>query len=198
MTTMVFKFRPLSKLRDVILIEPSTFNDERGWFREEYKRSDFANHGIDCDFAQDNRSYTRSRGTIRGLHFQKAPEAQGKLVSCFAGEVFDVSVDIRKGSPAYASWEAVILSAENHNALWVPPGFAHGFQTLANDTVVAYKVTAEYSKANERCIRWNDPGLKIEWPIKNPILSVKDAQAPTLSEVDNNFEWQRAKSQDAT
>ena len=187
---MPFTFRSLDKLSELILIEATTFQDERGWFREEYKRSDFYVHGIDCDFLQDNTSYSRSRGTLRGLHFQKAPEAQGKLVTCLGGEVYDVAVDVRRGSPTYASWQAVPLCAESHRALWVPPGFAHGFQTLKDDTVVGYKVTREYSRASERSIRWNDPQLNITWPIANPVLSKKDAEAPQLSEVDNNFQWQ--------
>jgi len=184
-----FTFRSLDKLSELILIEPTIFQDERGWFREEYKRSDFSKHGINCDFLQDNTSYSKNRGTIRGLHFQKAPEAQGKLVTCLDGEVYDIAVDIRRGSPTYASWEAVLLSTENHRVLWVPVGFAHGFQTLKNDAVVGYKVTREYSKSSERSIRWNDPQLNITWPIANPVLSKKDAEAPQLSEVDNNFEW---------
>ena len=189
-----FTFRSLDKLSDLILIEPTIFQDERGWFREEYKRSDFFEHGIDCDFLQDNTSYSVIRGTIRGLHFQRAPEAQGKLVTCLAGEVYDVAVDIRRRSPTYARWEAVLLSAENHRALWVPLGFAHGFQTLKDDTVVGYKVTREYSRASDRSIRWNDPQLNITWPIANPVLSKKDAEAPQLSEVDNNFEWRALDS----
>jgi dTDP-4-dehydrorhamnose 3,5-epimerase len=184
-----FTFQPLDKLRELVLIEPATFQDERGWFREEYKRSDFAKHGIDWDFLQDNTSYSKSRGTIRGLHFQKAPETQGKLVTCLGGEVYDVAVDIRIGSPTYATWEAVLLSADNHRALWVPPGFAHGFQTLKDDTVVGYKVTREYSRPNERTVRWNDPLLNVTWPVVNPILSKKDAEAPQLRDVDNNYEW---------
>jgi dTDP-4-dehydrorhamnose 3,5-epimerase len=179
----------LDKLSELILIEPAIFQDERGWFREEYKRSDFAKRGIACDFVQDNTSYSKSRGTIRGLHFQKAPEVQGKLVACLGGEVYDIAVDLRRGSPTYAGWEAVVLSAENHGTLWIPPGFAHGFQTLVDDTIVGYKVTREYSKASERSVRWNDPQLNITWPIANPILSKKDAEAPRLRDVDNNYEW---------
>ena len=184
-----FTFRPLDKFRELILIEALTFQDERGWFRENYKGSDFAEHGIDCDFPQDNTSYSKSRGTIRGLHFQKAPQGQGKLVTCLGGEVYDVTVDIRIGSPSYAGWAAVLLSAENHRALWVPEGFAHGFQTLKDHSVVAYKVTREYSRVSERSVIWNDPELNIAWPIAKPILSKKDAAAPKLRDVDNNYEW---------
>jgi dTDP-4-dehydrorhamnose 3,5-epimerase len=119
------------------------------------------------------------------------PEAQGKLVTCLAGEAFDVAVDIRKGSPAYAAWDTVTLSAENHQLLWIPPGFAHGFQTLTDDTVILYKVTKEYSPTNDRSFRWNDPELDIKWPIANAILSKRDAEAPVLREIENNNVWTR-------
>ena len=186
---MAFEFRSLSKLQEVILIEPSTVKDERGWFREEYKRSEFEKRGIGGDFPQENQSYSLARGTLRGLHFQKTPMAQGKLVTCLSGELFDVAADIRKGSPYYARWDSVCLSGENHRILWIPPGFAHGFQTMAENTTVMYKVTREYSAAHERNIRWSDPEIGIRWPIGNPILSKKDATAPLLSDVDNNLEW---------
>jgi len=188
---MPFSFRSLNKLKELTLIEPALSQDERGWFHEGYRRSDFAEHGIDYDFPQDNRSYSKSRGTLRGLHFQNAPATQGKLVTCLAGEIFDVAVDIRIGSPTYAKWEAVSLSAQNHSILWIPPGFAHGFQTLADDTIVMYKVTSEYSRTDERAIRWNDPALDIKWPIANAMLSEKDAQAPPLAKVDNNNKWRK-------
>jgi dTDP-4-dehydrorhamnose 3,5-epimerase len=194
---MPFEFRSLSKLKELTLIEPVQFQDERGWFREEYKRSEFANHGIGYDFPQDNQSYSKSRGTLRGLHFQNVPAAQGKLITCLAGDVFDVAVDIRIGSPTYGQWEVVSLSAENHRILWIPPGFAHGFQTLTDNSVVMYKVTREHSASNERSVRWNDPELNIKWPIADPILSRKDAEAPLLSEVDNNNEWRKGKALDS-
>jgi len=188
---LAFEFRPLTKLPEAILIEPSTLQDERGWFREEYKRSDFEKRGIGRDFPQDNQSYSVARGTLRGLHFQKMPMTQGKLVTCLTGEVFDVAADIRIGSPTYAHWDSVSLSSENHWILWIPPGFAHGFQTVTEDTTVMYKVTREYSAAHERSIRWNDPEVRIRWPIDNPILSKKDADAPLLNEVDNNLKWRK-------
>ena len=124
---MPFDFRALTKLHEVILIEPSTLQDERGWFREEYKRSDFEKRGIVRDFPQDNQSYSMAHGTLRGLHFQKMPMTQGKLVMCLSGEVFDVAADIRKGSPNYAHWDSAFLSSENHRILWIPPGFAARF-----------------------------------------------------------------------
>jgi dTDP-4-dehydrorhamnose 3,5-epimerase len=194
---MTFEFRHLSKLHELILIEPSTLPDERGWFREEYKKSDFEKQGIGPNFPQDNQSYSITRGTLRGLHFQKMPMAQGKLVTCLSGEVFDVATDIRRGSPTYAHWDSVTLSSENHQILWIPPGFAHGFQTLTENTTVMYKVTREYSAAHEQCIRWNDPEIRIRWPIDNPVLSKRDAEAPLLNEVDNNFEWHKETGQDS-
>jgi dTDP-4-dehydrorhamnose 3,5-epimerase len=197
MMSMVFEFRPLSNLPELILIEPSTLRDERGWFREEYKRSDFEKRGIGSDFPQDNQSYSMARGTLRGLHFQKMPMTQGKLVTCLSGEVFDVAADIRIGSPTYSHWASVSLTSENHRILWIPPGFAHGFQTMAENTTVMYKVTREYSAAHERSIRWNDPEIGIRWPIDNPILSKKDADAPLLKEVDNNLEWRKETGQDS-
>ena len=184
---MSFKFQHMGKLSGAILIEPRVFEDERGWFAEEYKRSEFERHGIGPEFQQDNQSYSRARGTLRGLHFQKSPAAQGKLVQCLAGEVFDVVVDIQRGSPSYGKWEAVSLSLQHRRLLWVPPGFAHGFQALTDNVIIGYKVTSEYSSLYDRCIRWNDPQLGIAWPHPHPILSKKDAEAPLLSEVDNNL-----------
>ena len=184
---MPFAFRHLTGLPALILIEPRVIQDERGWFSEDYKLSEFKRHGIAYDFPQDNQSYSRSRGTLRGLHFQRIPAVQGKLVRCLAGELFDVAVDIQIGSPTYGKWGAVTLSSENHDILWVPPGFAHGFQTVMDNSVIGYKVTSEYDAIQERCIRWNDPQLDIPWPISHPILSKKDAEAQLLSEVDNNL-----------
>ncbi len=124
---------------------------------------------------------------MRGLHFQKEPKAQGKLVRCVSGEIFDVAVDIRKGSPTYAKWVSAIITSENHEVMWIPPGFAHGILTLTDNCQVAYKLTSEYSPNDERSIRWNDPAIGIEWPLSKPILSKKDAEAPLLNDVDNNF-----------
>ena len=177
----------MNALLGPIIVEPKVFEDERGWFSEEYKRSEFEKHGIGFEFKQDNQSYSRRRGTLRGLHFQKMPAAQGKLVQCLAGEVFDVVVDIQRGSPTYAKWDHVSLSFQNHRLLWVPPGFAHGFQALTDEVIIGYKVTSEYSALHDRCIRWNDPDIGIEWPIPHPVLSKKDAEAPVLNEVDNNL-----------
>ena len=177
---------------EVVLIEPTVFTDERGWFAETYRKSDFVENGILFEFTQDNYSCSTTRGVLRGLHFQKDPCAQGKLVHCLVGEVFDVAVDIRKGSPTYGRWISTDLSAGNHCALWVPPGFAHGFLTLTETTQIVYKVTSEFSALHDRSIRWNDPTIGIKWPIANPILSQKDQNAPFLTEADNNFVWNRS------
>lgn len=171
------------------MIEPKTFADERGWFAETYRKNDFTKYGIPFEFPQDNHSCSTLRGILRGLHFQKEPVAQGKLVRCLAGEAFDVAVDIRKGSPTYRRWISTNLSAENHHILWVPPGFAHGVLTLTENTEIAYKVTVEYSPSHDRSVRWNDPTIGIKWPIANPILSMKDENAPFLDEIDNNLVW---------
>ena len=171
------------------MIEPEAFVDERGWFGETYRKSEFSGQGVTFDFVQDNHSYSKLKGTLRGLHFQKEPAAQGKLVRCVSGEIFDVAVDIRRGSPTYAKWVSARITSDSHGAIWVPPGFAHGILTLIDDSEVIYKLTSEYSPNDERSIRWNDPALGINWPLGNPILSKKDAQAPLLSEVDNNYVW---------
>ncbi len=185
---MPLQFNP-TKIPDVVVVEPQVFGDQRGWFAETFKRSAFEAAGIRADFRQDNHSHSTGRGVLRGLHFQIEPMAQGKLVRCLAGEIIDVAVDIRKGSPTYGEWVGEILSAANHRMLWVPPGFAHGFQTLSEVTDVAYKVTNEYSSAHEGAIRWNDPALAIAWPIANPVMNARDAEAPTLGAAQNPFTW---------
>lgn len=186
---MPFTFKPFEKLPEVVLIEPRTFADDRGWFGETYKKSDFAAHGVGFDFLQDNHSRSTARGILRGLHFQKEPAAQGKLVRCVVGEIFDVAVDIRKGSPTYSKWVSTILSADNHGMLWVPPGFAHGVLTTSDIAEITYKVTSEYSPSHDRSVRWNDPEIGVSWPVTDPILSKKDAEAPLLRDVDNNLVW---------
>jgi len=186
---MPLKFSPFPNLPEVILIEPQFLSDEQGWFAETYNRSAFEAHGIISNFVQDNHSRSTSRGILRGLHFQKRPAAQGKLVRCILGEVFDVAVDIRKGSPTYSKWVSAILSAENHAMMWVPPGFAHGLLTTGDTTEITYKVTSEYILSLYRSVRWNDPVMAIDWQITNPILSKRDAEAPLLEDVDNNFVW---------
>lgn len=186
---MPFKFKRFESLPDVMIIEPRIFPDERGWFGETYKKSDFEAQEIPFTFAQDNHSRSTARGILRGLHFQKEPAAQGKLVRCILGEIFDVAVDIRKGSPTYAKWVSTTLSADNCAMIWVPPGFAHGVLTMSDLTEITYKVTSEYSPSHDRSVRWNDPAIGIDWPEPKPILSKKDAEAPLLKDVDNNFIW---------
>jgi dTDP-4-dehydrorhamnose 3,5-epimerase len=186
---MAFNLKRSEILPEVMMIEPRVFSDERGWFAETYRKRDFEALGIAFNFVQDNHSRSTSRGILRGLHFQKEPVAQGKLVRCVFGEVFDVAVDIRKGSATYAKWVSAILSAENHAMIWIPPGFAHGVLTTSDIAEVLYKVTSEFSQSHDRSVRWNDPAIGINWPLSNPTLSKRDAEAPLLQDVDNNFVW---------
>lgn len=181
---MPFKFTKLS-IPEVVLIEPRVFRDERGFFIETYKHSEFADAGIREYFVQDNHSQS-SRDVLRGLHYQINPKAQGKLLRCSKGRIFDVAVDIRKGSPDYGKWVGLELSDENNNMIYIPPGFAHGFLTLSDTAEVLYKCTEEYSPGHERGIAWNDPDINIDWTIKAPILSAKDLSYPMLKDADNN------------
>ena len=182
---MPFEFTML-KIPSVVLIHPKIFGDERGFFWELYKHSDFAHAGIQDHLVQDN--YSRStRGVLRGLHYQKTPTAQGKLVTCIKGNIFDVAVDIRKGSPFYGKWVGVELTEENHHIMYVPPGFAHGFQVTSDVAEVMYKCTNEYSLPDDRGIVWNDPEINIRWPLSEPVLSDKDKLHPLLRDADNNF-----------
>lgn len=184
---MAFKFTPFPELPDVVLIEPRVFGDARGWFVESYKQSEFEAAGIARSFRQDNHSRSIGKGVLRGLHYQKDPMAQGKLVRCIVGEVFDVAVDIRRGSPTYGRWVSTILSAENHATLWVPEGFAHGFQSLTDACELAYKTTNEYSSSHDGAIRYDDPELGVAWPLPAQNLSAKDERAPLLKAAGHNF-----------
>ena len=175
-------FRPF-EIPGPILIQPRVFKDDRGYFLETYKKSGFAANGIDADFVQDNHSFSM-RNVIRGLHYQLPPAAQGKLVSVIKGMAWDVVVDIRSGSPHYLKWVAAELSGENHTMLFVPPGFAHGFAALSDDVHLLYKCTAEYAPQQERGIRWDDPQMNIDWPIKNPIISERDQELPFLKDAE--------------
>jgi dTDP-4-dehydrorhamnose 3,5-epimerase len=179
-----FNFKRLA-IPDVILIEPRIFTDERGFFMETYKYSDFASFGITEKFVQDNHSRS-TRDVLRGLHYQKPPKAQGKLVRVVVGEIFDVGVDIRQGSATYGKWVGELLSADNKRMLYIPPGFAHGFYVLSDVAEVSYKVTEEFSSEHDAGIIWNDPEIGIEWPIKHPIISPKDAELPRLREADTS------------
>ena len=184
---MPFRFQRLG-IPELVLIEPSTQRDDRGFFRETYKQSVFAANEIAWVFVQDNSSFS-TRGVLRGLHYQMQPQAQGKLVAVSKGEIFDVAVDIRRGSPTYGKWLGEVLSAENGCMLYIPPGFAHGFCVLSDEAAVTYKVTAEYAPDLERGILWNDPEIAVEWPIANPYLSPRDVSLPLLKLADNNFQF---------
>ena len=171
-----------TKLKDCVIIEPKFFGDERGFFLETFQADRYSRlAGITLPFVQDNHSRS-SRGVLRGLHFQKT-KPQGKLVRVVRGEVYDVAVDIRKGSPTYGQWDAVILSEENKIQFWIPPGFAHGFVVLSQIADFEYKCTDYYDSSDEGSLLWNDPNLNISWPINNPKLSKKDANALLLTDL---------------
>ena len=161
---------------------------------ETYRRSEFAQFGITDDFVQDNHSYSKGP-VVRGLHYQKPPKAQAKLVSVSSGRVFDVAVDIRVGSPTFGSWVGMILASESREMLYIPSGFAHGFCVLDDEAELSYKVSCEFSPENDRGIAWNDPDVGIEWPIRNPIVSDKDSSLPTLAETDQDFHHRGAAKQ---
>lgn len=182
---MPFEFERLY-LPEVVHIKPKIFTDERGFFLEVFKQSEFKSFGIKAPFIQGNFSFSK-RGVLRGLHYQRHPKAQGKLVICLKGEIFDVAVDIRRGRPTFGQWVSVILSEKIRNMLWIPEGFAHGFLVLSDYAEVLYLVTgSEYAPQYEGGIIWNDPYIGINWPlegIKEPILSPKDRVLPRLSEL---------------
>ncbi|SFS84650.1 dTDP-4-dehydrorhamnose 3,5-epimerase [Paenibacillus sp. 453mf] len=177
-----------TKLDGVLIIQPDLFGDHRGWFMETYNHSKFAKYGIEINFVQDNQSYSAGKGTLRGLHYQLNPKAQSKLVRCTRGVIFDVAVDIRKGSPNYGEWYGLELSESNKTQLLIPKGFAHGFITLTDDVEVQYKCDEVYSPELDGSILWNDPDINVTWPSNmTPILSDKDAKAPLLINANNNF-----------
>ena len=173
-----------TSLPGVLVIEPRAFGDDRGFFFESWNQGRYAEIGIPGPWAQDNLSYS-GHGVLRGLHYQH-PTAQGKLVSVLRGEVFDVAVDIRVGSPTFGRWDGVLLSAANRRQLWVPPGFAHGFVVTGEDALFSYKCTAYYAPKEEGSILWDDPDLGIAWPIDRPTLSPKDAAGLRLKDVPAN------------
>lgn len=182
---MPFEFKKLN-IQGIILIEPRIFEDKRGFFMETYKYSDFAEIGIKEKFVQENHSKSK-KNVLRGLHYQKFPKAQSKLVRCISGEIFDVAVDMRKKSPTFGKWIGKILSEKNKKELYIPAGFAHGFCVLSEEAEITYKTSEEYSPNYERGILWNDPEINIDWPIKNPIILEKDLNWPLLKEADNDF-----------
>ncbi len=171
-----------------MLIKPKRLSDGRGFFAELYNYNSLLEYGIDLEFVQDNHSLSREVGTLRGLHFQATPHAQAKLVRCGRGAIFDVVVDIRRGSPTYGKWEGYELTADNGNQLYVPIGFAHGFVTLEPDSEIVYKCSNYYAPETEGAILWNDPVIGIDWPIEAaPILSEKDATATLLADLESPF-----------
>ncbi len=182
---MPFTFKKL-EIPDVILIEQKIFSDSRGLFTEIYKYPDFSQVGITKHIAQTNYSKSK-KNVLRGLHYQKNPVAQGKILQVISGEIFDVAVDMRRGSPCYGKWVGQILSSENMKMLYIPEGFAHGFCVLSKKAEIIYQCTNVYSPENERGIIWNDPDVNIPWPVKDPILSEKDAKFPPLKKADHNF-----------
>ena len=175
-------------LTNLVHIKPERHGDHRGFFAETYSRRNYSELGIEDEFVQDNHSLSREVGTLRGLHFQAPPHAQAKLVRCGRGAIFDVAVDIRKGSPTYGDWEGYELTAENGEQLYIPVGFAHGFVTLEPDSEIVYKCSDYYAPETEGSVLWNDPDIGIDWPpVSGPILSDKDASAPLLSDLESPF-----------
>mgnify|MGYP006268324063 CR=1 FL=1 len=175
-------------LPGLLLIRPDVYGDDRGHFMESYHRERLRDYGLDEDFVQDNESLSR-QGTVRGLHFQAPPHAQGKLIRVPQGRVWDVALDVRAGSPTYGQWHGVELSGSNFLQLYVPPGMAHGFAVLEPRTLFQYKCSAYYYQAAEGGVRWDDPDLAIEWPIENPIISEKDRQQPFFREFQSPFTY---------
>ncbi|MFD2148100.1 dTDP-4-dehydrorhamnose 3,5-epimerase [Mucilaginibacter antarcticus] len=179
-----------TSIRDLVIIEPQIFKDDRGYFFESYSKTKLAEAGINIDFVQDNQSFSH-RGTVRGLHAQSNPFAQAKLVRVIQGRVLDVAVDIRKGSPTYGKFETIELTGENNRQFLVPEGFLHGFATLEDNTIFAYKVNSYYAKGHEVGVKWNDPTLAINWGIdeKDTIISAKDELLPTFADMDSPFTY---------
>lgn len=178
-----------TKLAGVKIIEPRVFKDDRGFFMESFNQQKFTELGLKYDFLQDNHSLSEDKHVIRGLHYQQSPMAQTKLVRVITGAIYDVAVDIRRGSPTFGEWVGVTLSADNHRMILVPQGFAHGFCTLSKNTHVQYKVDAYYSAEKDKGILWNDPNLAIAWPTLDPILSEKDTKQPLLKDAEINFQY---------
>ncbi|MEI7028261.1 dTDP-4-dehydrorhamnose 3,5-epimerase [Paenibacillus sp. y28] len=178
-----------TKLSGVYILEPKVFGDHRGFFMESYNEKVFSELGLNYNLIQDNQSLSAQAGTIRGLHYQLNPKAQTKIVRALTGAIYDVVVDIRKGSPTFGEWIGVILSEENKRQIIVPKGFAHGICTLVANTQIMYKVDEYYSPEHDRGILWKDPELGIDWPISTPILSDKDKNQPTLKQAEINFDY---------
>ncbi|MEP3477409.1 MAG: dTDP-4-dehydrorhamnose 3,5-epimerase [Hyphomicrobiales bacterium] len=173
-------------IEDVLILQPQIFEDDRGFFFESYNQRKFQETtGLDLSFVQDNHSRS-AKGVLRGLHFQRAPLGQGKLVRVLQGEIFDVAVDIRPGSKSFGKWVSAVLSADNKKQIWIPDGFAHGFLTLSETAELSYKTTQFYSAESEGCLQWNDPDVNIKWPLDvPPLLSGKDRDGVTLNQLLN-------------
>ena len=182
---MSFAFERLA-IPDVVVVRPERRGDARGFFAETYRASAFAEAGIPGPFVQDNLVRSGAR-VLRGLHYQLPPHAQGKLLQVLRGAVFDVAVDLRRSSPTFGRWVGWELSADTGELLWVPPGFAHGYAVLGDGADLAYKVTAEYRAELDRGVRWNDPGIGVAWPLRDPVLSPRDLSLPFLSELESPF-----------
>ncbi|MEK3985230.1 dTDP-4-dehydrorhamnose 3,5-epimerase [Paenibacillus sp. FSL K6-3166] len=181
------KFTP-TELEGVLIVEPAVFGDHRGWFMETFSEAKFQEQGLQLEFVQDNQSFSATKGTLRGLHYQINPKAQTKLVRCTKGAILDVALDIRRGSPSYGKWFGIELTADNKKQLLIPKGFAHGFMTLTDDVEVQYKCDELYAPECDGGILWNDPEIGIEWPIDiEPVLSAKDERAPLLKNSSHNF-----------
>ncbi|RKE85560.1 dTDP-4-dehydrorhamnose 3,5-epimerase [Rhizobium sp. AG855] len=177
------------QINDVVEIKPKRHGDSRGYFSETFRQDWFAKNVEDVSFVQENQSLTAAPGTVRGLHFQTLPYAQGKLVRCTHGAIFDVAVDIRAGSPTYGGWVSAVLDADQGNQLWIPAGFLHGFCTLTENAVVSYKVTSYYNAEADKGVRWDDPDIGIIWPdlADGSRLSAKDAAQPALKDIPAYF-----------
>ncbi|MFA5098662.1 MAG: dTDP-4-dehydrorhamnose 3,5-epimerase [Candidatus Paceibacterota bacterium] len=180
---MAFKFSEV-EIPGPIIIESSIWKDERGFFTEIFKKSDFEKFGITGFFTQENKSFSK-KGVLRGLHMQINPKAQAKLIWCVRGEIFDVAVDLRLKSPTYGKWIGINLSAENKKQFFIPEGFLHGFCVLSDEAEIVYKCTAEYDPALEKGVIWNDTAIGINWPVENPIISERDAALPLLENYEN-------------
>jgi dTDP-4-dehydrorhamnose 3,5-epimerase len=182
-----------TSLPGVLLLVPRRFGDDRGFFAETWSRRVLSEAGIDIDFVQDNHSLSATPGTVRGLHFQSPPHAQDKLVRCGRGVLYDVAVDVRRGSPTYGHWVGYELSAENGHQLLIPKGFLHGFMTCAPDTEIVYKCSDFYAPDCDGAVRWDDPDLGIDWPLGGnaPVLSAKDAGAPLMAGFTSPFVYQQ-------
>jgi dTDP-4-dehydrorhamnose 3,5-epimerase len=176
-----------TKIDGLVLVQPKVISDDRGFFFETYRRSDYTALGIDVEFVQDNHSRSL-RGTIRALHFQLQP-GQAKLVRCARGSVYDVAVDLRKGSPSYGQYEAFVLSDKNAQQIFVPVGFAHGFCVTSEEADVTYKVSSYYDGATERGIAWDDPAIAVPWPVDEPLVSDRDRNNPRLEEIADELPW---------